>query len=164
MLAAGARPLHEGFGIWRGETHCVGWNAGATPLPLVLASDVAAAIRLTLQSDIATNHSYNLVGDVHLSARECVDELARALGRPLVFHSGHPAQHHALAVAKWSARKLAGRELPPFPAYRGFASKRCLSSFDCSDAKRDLGWLPVADAAEFLERAFRDQHASRSVA
>jgi hypothetical protein len=27
------------------------------------------------------------------------------------------------------------------------------ASFDCADAKRDLGWRPVADAAGFRARA-----------
>ncbi len=154
VLGEGGTPFHPGYGIWRGETHCVGWNRGANPLPLVLASDVAAAITLALASELAAVKTYNVVGDVRLSARECIDGFRAALARPLVFHPAHPAQHHALAVAKWSATALRRREERPFPTYRAFVSKGCESAFDCSDVKRELGWEPVVDHGEFIERAF----------
>jgi nucleoside-diphosphate-sugar epimerase len=147
--------LHPGFGVWRGETHCVGWNAGTNPLPLVLASDVATAIRLAIERNLPSPRSYNLVGDVHLSARDCVRELRSTLKRPLVFHPGHPAQHWGLALAKSSANALLDRPRPRPPTYRMFRSKGCWSQFDCADVKRDLGWHPVVEREQFMDQGLR---------
>jgi hypothetical protein len=36
-----------------------------------------------------------------------------------------------------------------------FKSLGCVSQFDCGDVKRDLGWQPVADRAEFVKLGFR---------
>jgi nucleoside-diphosphate-sugar epimerase/predicted dehydrogenase len=155
VLGVGGTPFHSAFGIWRGEVHCVGWNGGRNPLPLVLASDVARAIMLALESDNAVGRTYNLAGDVRLSARECVSELRSALDRPLTFHPAHPAQHQALAVSKWLAKTVIRRRNHPFPSYRMIKSATCISPFDCSDVKHDLGWAPVADRDEFTERALR---------
>jgi predicted dehydrogenase/nucleoside-diphosphate-sugar epimerase len=160
VVGSGGNPFHPGFGVWRGDTHCVGWNGGNNPLPLVLASDVAKAIMLAVCSPRSSPRSYNLVGDVALSARECVAEMRSATKRPLVFHPAHPAQHWGLAVAKAGARKVVGRRGAPSPSYRLFVSKGCWSRFDCSDVRRDLGWHPVAARGEFVKQAFHG--ASRS--
>jgi predicted dehydrogenase/nucleoside-diphosphate-sugar epimerase len=154
-FGAGGTPFHPGLGIWRGEIHCIGWNAGTNPLPLVLGTDVATAIRLALDSEVAVGKSYNLVGDVRLSARECVRELSAALRRPLTFHPVHPMRHQALGASKWLAKRVLRGERTPFPSYRMVKSNACLSAFDCSEVKRELGWSPLADRAEFIDDAFR---------
>jgi predicted dehydrogenase/nucleoside-diphosphate-sugar epimerase len=155
VIGAGGPPLHPALGQWRGGVHCFGWNSGANPMPLVLAADVAAAIALAMGSETAGGKAYNLVGDVRLSSRESVAQLREALERPLVFHPRHPAQHQAVAVSKWLAKEMLGRRGSPFPSYRMFKSLGCVSQFDCGDVKRDLGWQPVADRAEFVELGFR---------
>ncbi len=160
VLGGGGTPFHSGFGIWRGNVHCVGWNDGTNPLPLVLDSDVATAIVSALSCGAAVGRTYNLVGDVRPCARECVDELRLALERPLVFHPRHPAQHQAVQVSKWLAKSVIRRRLTPGPSYRAIKSAGCVSQFDCSVAKTELGWTPVADRSEFIDRALR-VHARR---
>jgi predicted dehydrogenase/nucleoside-diphosphate-sugar epimerase len=161
VLGGGGTPFHSGFGIWRGEVHCVGWNQGRNPLPLVLSIDAASAIVAALSHQAATGNSYNLVGDVRLCARECIEELSLALERPLVFHGMHPAQHHSLQVCKWLARSALRRKLAPPPSYRAIKSMGYAARFDCSDAKADFGWTPLADRAAFIDQALR-VHAARS--
>jgi predicted dehydrogenase/nucleoside-diphosphate-sugar epimerase len=155
VLGSGGTPFHSGFGIWRGDIHCVGWNQGKNPLPLVLASDVASAIVLALSSDAAAGNTYNLVGDVRLCARECVNELRLALERPLVFHPMHPAQHQAFQLAKWLAKSAVRRRATPVPSYRLIRSMGCVAQFDCSEVKAQLGWTPVSDRTKFIDRALR---------
>ena len=54
----------------------MGWNHGRNPLPFVLVEDVADAIaRATLKPELS-GRSLNLVGDVAMTAREYIDELA----------------------------------------------------------------------------------------
>ena len=91
VVGEGGLPFHSGLGFFNSERHCMGWNEGKNPLPFVLVTDVAAAIIGSLSAQDVDGRSYNLVGDVNLSAREYIDELARVLERPLRFHppSGH---------------------------------------------------------------------------
>jgi len=155
VLGPGGTPFHSGFGIWRTDTDCVGWNRGTNPLPLVLAADVATAMMLALERDEAVGRAYNLVGDVRLCARECVQELRRELQRPLAFHPMYPAQHQALQLSKWGAKLLLRGEPRRWPSFRLIKSMGCFSPFDCSDVKRDLGWSPLADRDLFIEQAIR---------
>jgi predicted dehydrogenase/nucleoside-diphosphate-sugar epimerase len=154
VLGKGGTPFHGGFGIWRGDIHCIGWNLGRNPLPLVLASDVATAIMLALESPRALGKTYNLVGDVRLSARECVCELRAALQRPLMFHPRYSIQHQSLQMSKWLVKHATGRNVR-FPSYRGIKSMGCLSQLDCSDVKQDLGWTPLRDRDRFIDEGLR---------
>ncbi len=152
VLGSGGTPFHGGFGIWRGAVHCIGWNLGRNPLPLVLAADVAAAIMLGLEKPAAVGKTYNLVGDVRMSARECVEELRRALERPLVFHPRLPSQHRSVQLSKWLVKQATGRAAA-FPKLRDVRSMGCTAQFDCTDVKRDLGWQPLCDRSEFVREA-----------
>jgi nucleoside-diphosphate-sugar epimerase len=155
VLGRGGSPFHRGVGTWHSETHCIGWNDGKNPLPMVLVSDVATAIRRACDSELSVGRSYNLVGDVRLSAREYVAELRDALERPVVFHPRHAAQHQAVRLSKWLLKSLPSRSSAPFPSYRSLQSMGCLSGFDCSDAKADLGWNPVGEHGRFVDEGLR---------
>ena len=161
VLGAGGTPFHSGFGEWRGGVHCVGWNAGNTPLPLVLATDVAAAIVRAIEPQAPVGRSFNVVGDVRLTARECVAFLREATRRPLVFHPRHPLQHEGLKAAKWTVRTLTGSRAP-FPSYRGVKSMGCSAQFDCTDLKQSLGWEPMAGRGQFIENSLRVHQAVRT--
>ena len=151
VVGAGGLALHGGLGFYNNEQHCLGWNAGDNPLPFVLVEDVAEAIFLAGRADAALGRAYNLVGDVGLSAREYLGELARALGRPLVFHPQSVAKLQAVEIGKWLVKRAIGRSAP-LPSYRDLKSRGLRARFDCADAKRDLGWRPVAERAEFVRR------------
>jgi predicted dehydrogenase/nucleoside-diphosphate-sugar epimerase len=155
VLGRGGSPFHRGVGTWHSEAHCIGWNDGTNPLPLVLVSDVATAIRRACDSDLSVGRSYNLVGDVRFSAREYVAELREALERPIVFQPRLPAQHQAVRVVKWLLKSRLSRSSPSFPTYRALKSLGCLSGFDCSDVKADLGWNPVAERGRFIDEGLR---------
>jgi predicted dehydrogenase/nucleoside-diphosphate-sugar epimerase len=155
VLGRGGSPFHRGVGTWHSETHCIGWNDGTNPLPLVLVSDVATAIRHACDSELSVGRSYNLVGDVRLSAREYVAEVREVLERPVVFHPRRPAQHQAVRVSKWLLKSLLSRSSAPFPSYRSLHSMGSLSAFDCSDVKADLGWNPVAERGRFVDEGLR---------
>ncbi len=54
MIGEGTSPFHSGIGYYNHETHCLGWNRGLNPLPLVLVDDVADAILLALDAPTAS--------------------------------------------------------------------------------------------------------------
>ena len=85
VVGEGGDAFHGGLGFFNNEQHCIGWNTGNNPLPFILVEDVADAIALALKAPDVAGRCYNLVGDVRLTAREYLAELALALGRPLRF-------------------------------------------------------------------------------
>jgi len=149
VLGEGGTPYHSGFGFFNNERHCMGWNRGNNPLPLVLASDVADAIVCSFEAPNVVGHCYNLVGDVRLTAREYIRELARVLGRPLYFHPQSVHRLFAIELLKFFIKRFSGRKEAP-PSCRDLRSRGLLAHFDCSDAIRDLGWQPVAEREEFI--------------
>ena len=153
VVGRGTSPIHSGLGFFNAEQHVIGWNRGRNPLPFVLAEDVAAAILGALRAEQAVGRCYNLVGDVRPTAREYVAWAAEATGRPLRFHPKFPAMLLAEEGAKWLLKRAGGRRSPP-PSHRDLLSRGLRAPFDCSDAKRDLGWVPLADPARFREAAF----------
>ena len=152
VVGAGTPPFHGGLGFANNDQHCIGWNRGNNPLPFVLVRDTALAIVAAALTPGIDGRCYNLVGDVRLTAREFVAELARATGRPLRFHPQWPSVLWAAEVAKWAIKRAGGRRAP-MPSRRDILSRGLTAHFDCSDAKRDLAWAPVSDRATFIREA-----------
>lgn len=159
VIGNGGVATHGALGLFNNEQHCIGWNAGRNPLPFVLVEDVADAVFLASTAPGAVGHSYNLVGDVRLTAREYIAELAQALGRPIRFHPKSPNILWLQELGKWLVKTATGRRAP-MPARRDLLSRGLAAAFDCGDAERALGWRPTADRARFIERGIRI-HAQR---
>lgn len=154
-------PYHSGVGIFVNERHFIGWNSGKNPLPFVLASDVAAAAIAATERPEAAGQSYNLAGDIRISAEAYVAELARALHRPLVYHAQSTAWLWTTELAKFAIKCIGGRA-GPLTTLRDLRSRSFLAVLDCSDAKRDLGWKPAADYDAFIQAAIK-VHGLRAV-
>lgn len=160
VVGEGGLAFHSGVGLYNNDQHCVGWNAGRNPLPFVLVEDVAEAVLQACRVPGIEGRAYNLVGDVRPTAREYVHDLGQVLGRPLRFHPQNARQLWLEDMAKWSVKRATGRGVPA-PTLRDLVSRGLEAAFDCTDAKRDLGWTPVSDPARFRERAI-EVHAPRS--
>jgi len=152
VIGEGGYAQHPGIGRFVTPQHCVGWNDGKNPMAFVLVDDVADAILLALDSEASVGKTYNLVGDVPMSGREYVAELGRVFGRPLRYEARHVSAFWLAETAKWILKRLAGRGDAKHPGTRDFRSRGMVARFDCSDVKRDLGWRPVSDRAEFVRR------------
>ena len=152
VVGEGSPPFHTGLGFFNNEQHCLGWNRGTNPLPFVLVEDVAEAILLAVRAPDLEGRCYNLVGDVRLTAREYIELLAEALQRPLRFHPQSPRKLWMAELAKWTIKRATGRRVP-VPTLRDIRSRGLRAVFDCSDAKRDLGWRPTSDRERFISRA-----------
>ena len=148
VVGEGGPPFHSGVGLFNNDQHCIGWNAGRNPLPFVLAGDVAGAILAAARAEGIEGRCYNLAGDVRPSAREYLAALARVLGRPLQFHPQTAERLWLVDMGKWAIKRAGGRRTP-MPSLRDLRSRGMEATLDCADAKRDLGWAPVADPAAF---------------
>jgi nucleoside-diphosphate-sugar epimerase len=122
------------------------------PLPLVLPEDVADAFVAALDAPSIEGTSFNLVGDVRLTARDYVAELARATRRPLRFHPQGAALAQGIEIGKWLVKVAIRKPGNVFPSWRDLRTRSLEAPFDCSRAKRVLRWTPVADRARFVER------------
>jgi predicted dehydrogenase/nucleoside-diphosphate-sugar epimerase len=149
VVGEGTSPFHSGLGFYNNEQHCIGWNAGRNPLPFVLVQDVAAALVLAMKAETIDGRCFNLVGDVRPSARDFLHDLGQATGRPLRFHPKSPTVLWLEEGAKWIVKRFAGRS-SPLPSRRDLMSRGLGAQFDCGDAKRELGWAPIADPVEFM--------------
>ncbi len=152
VVGDGGTPFHAGLGFFNNEQHCIGWNDGRNELPFVLADDVAEAIRLASRAAGVEGRCYNIVGDVRLSARDYIAALGTALQRPLRFHPQTALRLWTSEFGKWVIKRAGGRSVA-VPSLRDLLSRGMKARFDTSDAKRDLGWTPVADPAVFQARA-----------
>lgn len=144
---------HSGAGQWVRDNHCVGWGIGKHPLPFVLATDCAQALVAALDAENAEGKTYNLAGDVRLSARDYVEAMATRTGRDYHFHPTPLRWMWLQEVGKYGVKMLA-RKQREWPAFRDFASRSFTTVLDCSDAKRDLGFEPENDRGRFLSRLF----------
>jgi nucleoside-diphosphate-sugar epimerase len=154
VVGEGASPFHSGVGFYNSEQYCLGWNNGENPLPFVLAEDVADAIVASLSANGIEGKCYNLVGDVTLSAREYIAELANGSSRPLEFYAQSIYKLQGVDIGKWLIKRVIGRQAP-FPSFRDTKSRGMPATFNCADAKEDLGWNPVSDRSLFIDAAIK---------
>lgn len=152
VVGAGTSPFHGGLGFFNNDQYCIGWNAGKNALPWVLVGDCASAIVASIAAPLAAGRAYNLVGDVQPSAREYLHDLAKTVQRPLKFVPSSPTGLWLVEMGKWMVKRATGREVAR-PFKRDLMSRGLLARFDCTGAKQDLGWTPVADKAVFHRQA-----------
>jgi predicted dehydrogenase/nucleoside-diphosphate-sugar epimerase len=154
LVVGSCGPLaHPGVGWWPNPAHCLAWGTGDHPLPFVLVQDVAAALLRIMTVEAIVGQSFNLVGDVLLSAREYVACLREALGRDIRFHPRWLWQIQGGDICKWIIKGIAGRVENEFPSYRDLAARCRPVRFDCSNAKRTLAWTPASNREQFLTAA-----------
>jgi predicted dehydrogenase/nucleoside-diphosphate-sugar epimerase len=157
VLGKGTPMQHSGFGLWVRDNHCVGWGPGDTPLPVVTADDVAdALVRLVaFDGNALDGKALNLCARAPLTAREIVGELRKATGRDLHFHPRPLWLSQILEVGKWVVKKVGRRPGVTFPSYRDLKSRALPLPFTSRTAREVLGWRPVEDREELLERTVR---------
>ena len=146
--------MHSALGLFNNDQHCIGWSRGRTPLPFVLVDDLADVIVTALLATSHLRRSYNVVGDVRLSARDYIKELSRSLGRPLQFHPQFPAELWTKEMAKCFIKVLTGRKTTR-PSLHDFRSRALVAQFDCGDVKQDLHWVPEASVERFVQKGIQ---------
>ena len=120
-----------------------------------MAGDVASALVNALEREGLAGKSFNLVGDVRLSAAEYVDLLRAEGRRDFRLHRQGRGKWLAIDLTKWAVKAVARKRGNTFPSWRDLASRSLAARFDCRLAKDLLGWRPVADREEFIERGIR---------
>jgi nucleoside-diphosphate-sugar epimerase len=120
-----------------------------------MVEDCASAIVCALaESASLGGRTDNIVGPVRLTARQYMEELALALGRPLKFHPGYVWRMQSVEIAKWLIKRAGGKSVA-FPSVRDLQSRGMLARFDTSDTERVLNWQPNGDRASFINRGIK---------
>ena len=155
VLGPGGPLAHGGFGELPGasDINILGFGTGKTPLPCVLADDVAQAFFLAKDAPGIDGMAFNLVGDVRPSAAEYVGWLREATHRNFRFHPRPVWYLQAGEISRWALKALGRRANNKLGALREIGSTTMAAPIDCSLAKRMLGWKPVSDENEFRRQA-----------
>ncbi|MFL6258790.1 MAG: NAD-dependent epimerase/dehydratase family protein [Thermoanaerobaculia bacterium] len=157
VLGEGTPLQHSGLGLWVRDNHCVGWGLGDHPLPVVDVDDVAEAlVLLALHPGHGLDgQALNLCSKAPLSAREIVQEMRWATGRDLHFHPRPLWLSQTMEIGKWIVKKAGRRPGVTFPSYRDLKTRSLAVPFSSRLAREVLGWRPVEDREEFLDRTVR---------
>jgi predicted dehydrogenase/nucleoside-diphosphate-sugar epimerase len=152
VIGRGGNPFHWGVGMWSSPGSCEVWGDGRNKLPLVLVSDVAAALVQGIQAEGIEGRSYNLVDVPLLSAREYLEEFERLSG--LSVAARHPSiwAFYAIDMAKWLVKVTVRHpDRHHVPSYRDWESRTQKAFFDCSRTRAELGWSPASDRGRMVE-------------
>lgn len=150
VMGPGGQVTHSGLGMWTTDVDCIGWGAGGHPLPFVLASEVAEALRAARTAPDIDGLALNLACGVQVTARQFVEEYARRSMRLIRFHSRPLWQLWAVDVFKWLVKIAARKAENPFPHYRDYASRSLRSRLSCEVAREKLNWRPSGSAEAFF--------------
>jgi nucleoside-diphosphate-sugar epimerase len=153
VVGPGGPLQHAGLGTWPSDTCCVGWGRGDTPLPFVLVRDVVQALELAMRQPAVDGMTFNLAGDVRLTAAEFVRLVAVCSRRNVRFRPQRLAVRWAFRLATWAVKHVAGRADNVLTTPRELRSATLRTQIDCSLASRVLGWRPNADLDTFVEEA-----------
>lgn len=152
VVGGASNPRHWGVGMWPHHSVCEIWGAGESPLPLVLVDDVADAIVRCIETDGVEGESFNLVDDPLLTAHDYLDEMERACGFRIERHPTPIWKFFATDILKWAIKSLIRHPERQRPSLKAWSARRVAARFDCSKAKRLLGWKPTENRITLVER------------
>lgn len=152
VIGRGGDLCHGGVGTWNGLGSCIFWGDGRGKLPLVLVDDVARGLIAAMQTPDIEGHSFNLVDEPCLSAREYVEQIERFAGVAIQTFPTGTAGLLTADLAKWAVKlclRMPERYVPRYRMWKGRMARAC---FDCSKAKTMLGWKPAGDRETLIVR------------
>jgi nucleoside-diphosphate-sugar epimerase len=155
VLGPGGMLVHGAFGELSpfSDISILGFGTGKTPLPCVLADDVAAALLLAKDTPGIDGMTFNLAGDVRPSAVEYVQWMREATHRNFRFFPRPVWFIKAAVLARWGLKALGRKPNNKLDGLRDLASATMAAPLDCSLAKKTLGWKPLSDENEFRRQA-----------
>lgn len=152
-IVVGKGNINPGIGRWVSPTCCVVAGSGRSPLPLVLVEDVANALVLAKDAPGVDGRTFNLAGNVRLSAAEYIDLCARRSLRNFRLQPQSLFRIQAFWLLVWLGKAAMRSKNNLRLSYHELKTLPQRTSLDCSAARALLGWRPVDDIEEFVRRA-----------
>jgi predicted dehydrogenase/nucleoside-diphosphate-sugar epimerase len=156
VIGRGGSPFHWGIGMWWSNAVCQIWGEGRNPLPLVLVEDVARGLIAAIQTPGIEGRSFNLAGDVCLTAHEYLDALDRAGKMQIDRRPTSIARFYLHDLFKWLVKVAVRFPERRMPSYSDWESRTQMARFDCSEAKQVLAWQPEADREAFIRKGIAE--------
>jgi nucleoside-diphosphate-sugar epimerase/predicted dehydrogenase len=156
VIGRGASPLHWGVGMWSYDAVCQVWGQGHTPLPLVLVQDVASALVTALDTPGIEGESFNLVAESAITARDYLDALEQCTSVEFQKVPTPLWKFYLTDVSKWLVKRAIRHPDRRHPSYRDWESRTQRAHFDCSKARKILGWNPVSERDEMIRRGIEE--------
>lgn len=154
VVGHGGPLQHWGIGRWHGAGAVRLWGTGDNPLPFVLIGDVSDALIRMGESIAAPGQSFNLIGDVPLTARNYFTAIHMRLGVEIRASSGNLTAMWAADAVKSALKTHALRRPGVIRAsLRDWHSRGHYAQFDNAKPKALLGWTPVSNREAFLQEA-----------
>jgi nucleoside-diphosphate-sugar epimerase/predicted dehydrogenase len=155
VIGRGGSPLHWGVGLWSFEAICQIWGRGYTPLPLVLVEDVATGLVAALDTPGIEGESFNLVAESDLTARDYLAALEICTGVEFQKIPTPLWKFYLADVAKWLVKRAIRHPDRRRPSYRDWNSRAQRTHYDCSKARKVLGWKPTDTRDEIIRRGIQ---------
>jgi nucleoside-diphosphate-sugar epimerase len=141
--------------MWSHDAVCQLWGEGRTPLPLVLVDDVARALVTALTVPAIEGESFNLVARSDLSAQDYLDALEQCMGVEFQRLPTSIWKFYINDVAKWLVKRVIRHPDRRRPSFRDWESRTQRAFYDCSKARKVLGWNPTDARDEIIRRGIR---------
>jgi predicted dehydrogenase/nucleoside-diphosphate-sugar epimerase len=155
VIGRGGSPLHWGIGMWSFDAVCQLWGQGRSPLPLVLVEDVASALVAALDAPDIEGESFNLVAESKLTAREYLTALEGCTGVEFQKIPTPLWKFYLIDVAKWLVKRAIRHPDRRRPSYRDWESRTQRAHYDCSKARKVLGWNPTDARDEMIRKGIQ---------
>jgi nucleoside-diphosphate-sugar epimerase/predicted dehydrogenase len=155
VIGRGGSPLHWGVGMWSFEAVCQIWGRGCTPLPLVLVDDVASGLVAALDTPGIEGESFNLVAESDLTALDYLAALETCAGVEFQKIPTPLWKFYLADVAKWLVKRAIRHPDRRRPSYRDWNSRAQRAHYDCSKARKVLGWKPTDTRDEIIRRGIQ---------
>jgi predicted dehydrogenase/nucleoside-diphosphate-sugar epimerase len=156
VIGRGGSPFHWGIGMWWSNSVCQIWGEGRNPLPLVLVEDVASGLIAAMEMPAIEGRSFNLSGDVCLTANEYLDALDAA-GKMQIDRRPTPiGRFYRQDMFKWLVKVAVRFPERRMPSYSDWESRTQRAHFDCTEAKQVLAWRPEQERAAFIRKGIAD--------
>ena len=155
VIGHGGSPLHWGIGMWSFDAVCQLWGRGESPLPLVLVEDVASALVAALDTPGIEGESFNLVAESQLTAREYLTALEDCTGVEFQKIPTPLWKFYLIDVAKWLVKRAIRHPDRRRPSYRDWESRTQRAHYDCSKARKVLGWNPTDARDEMIRKGIQ---------
>ena len=132
------------------------FGARGMPLPLVLVQDVASALVTALDTPGIEGQSFNLVAESEITARDYLDALEQCISVEFQKLPTPIWKFYLTDVTKWLVKRAIRHPDRRHPSYRDWESRTQRAFFDCSKARKILGWNPVSERDEMIRRGIEE--------
>jgi predicted dehydrogenase/nucleoside-diphosphate-sugar epimerase len=151
VIGEGSPPAHWGVGMFHSDTRAQLWGSGTTKLPLVLVDDVAEGLALGMEVPGIEGRSFLLTDAPLLTAREYVEEVARASATKISAPATPIWRFFALDLAKEAVKHLIRHPNRRAPSYHDWSCRAHRARYDNAETRRVLGWQPAGSRETLIQ-------------